>query len=203
MTLLFLFFQFYLISNSVCVAPCVEKFDLKCSGKGDNQSNFRQRKNAENIEKLSHRKRQTFYTSRLQKCSIEKIPITLKSMIITKRKIEKKRKSMENRYERTERSEKDSLHRKRRKWKCSGKYKQARLSVYVARMSNGYCKSFPSVRALANIANATVHFRNADDLSRKVPVSPLGSPFSSRRATKVLLPRIRISIIDLRLSSFL
>lgn len=76
-----------------------------------------------------------------------------------------------------------------------GKYKQVGLSVYVARMSNGYGKSFPPVRALASIANATVHFRNADDLSRESPISSLVHRFL-RKGGEHIFP-IRISIIDL------
>lgn len=77
---------------------------------------------------------------------------------------------------------------------CPGKYKQVGLSVYVARMSNGYGKSFPPVRALASIANATVHFRNTDDLSLESPISSLVHRFL-RKGGKHIFP-IRISIID-------
>jgi len=70
---------------------------------------------------------------------------------------------------------------RRKKVVCPGKYKQVGLSVHVARMSNGYGKSFPPVRALASIANATVHFRNADDLSRESPISSSPFPSEGRR----------------------
>lgn len=61
-------------------------------------------------------------------------------------------------------------------------------------MSNGYGKSFPPVRALASIANATVHFRNADDLSRESPISSLVHRFLRKGGEHIF--RIRISIID-------
>ena len=77
---------------------------------------------------------------------------------------------------------------------CSRKYKQVELSVYVTRMSNGYGKSFPPVRALASIANMTVHFRNANDLSRESSISSLVHRFL-RKEGEHIFP-IRISIID-------
>lgn len=74
-----------LILDTFC--HILKKFDLKNSGKS-NQSDFYQRKNVEN---LSPKETSTsLYTSRLLS-SIEKISITLKSILIKEMKVEKER----------------------------------------------------------------------------------------------------------------
>lgn len=89
-------------------------------------------------------------------------------------------------------SEKDSLCKKK-EVECPRKYKQAGFSVYVARVNNGYCKSFPSVRALANITNATVHFRR---FVMKSPVSPSVRHFL-RRGNKNVVPEFEFLSLNI------
>lgn len=79
--------------NGLC--RVAEKTNLISSEKSANQSNFCQGKNVENLSPKATF--ETLYTSRLL-CSVEKISITLKSMLIKGRKVEKE--GMENKRER-------------------------------------------------------------------------------------------------------
>lgn len=122
----------------------------------------------ENVENCRRKQRLQHFRHQGYLCSIEKISITLKSMLIKERKVEKE--EMENKHER--RSKKDRrVYIEKGGWMSGGninkrgfQYTSHEWAMVIAKVFYRYVPS-----ALTNIANATVHFRNADDLSRKVP----------------------------------